>query len=52
LTVVFGDAVKMVRKLGLEKNHPLFAKLIGVSKKMVNAHIMEEEELVEIFNDS
>jgi hypothetical protein len=50
LTVVFGNASEMVRKLGLEKNHPLFAKLIAVSKKMVDAYIMEEEELSEIFN--
>jgi hypothetical protein len=52
LTVVFEDAAEMVRKLGLEKNHPLFAKLICVSQKMVNAHIMEEEELSEIFSNS
>jgi hypothetical protein len=51
LTVVFKDAVRMVRKLGLEKNHPLFMKLISVSKKMVDAHIVEEEELGEIFNN-
>ncbi|MDR3180005.1 MAG: hypothetical protein LBT70_03850 [Holosporaceae bacterium] len=52
LSIVFEDANRMIRKLGLEKNHPLFEKLIAVSQKMVDACILEEKDLDKIFNNS
>jgi hypothetical protein len=52
LSTVFEDASRMIHKLGLGKNHPLFERLIGVSQKMVDAYILEEEDLDKIFNNS
>jgi len=52
ISLVFDDASKMVRKLALEKDHPLFAKLTTISKKMMDAYILDEDEIDEIFKNS
>jgi hypothetical protein len=51
VSLVFEDAVKMARKLSLEKSHPLFDRLITVSRKMIDAYVLEKDEIDEIFGE-